>query len=151
MENWRDDLYDRFTSSKVGMAVIAELLLRSPQTEGELRGRASRMEPIDDLEALRNVLHPLVERKLVLFLGPEGRRGTLITHGFHAAAELEGLRSQAVVSAEARPQADAKPQTEEIRAEIAGLPPNCNSFKTLTETWRKSFTLSRNPWEGRLV
>ena len=103
------------------MAVIAELLLRGPQTEGELRGRASRMEPIDDLEALRNVLHPLVERKLVLFLGPEGRRGTLITHGFHAAAELEGLRSQAVVSAEARPQADAKPQTEEIRAEIAGL------------------------------
>jgi uncharacterized protein YceH (UPF0502 family) len=70
------------------------LLLRGPQTEGELRQRASRMEPIDDLDELRAALKPLAERRLVLFLGPEGRRGTLITHGFHAPKEIELLKSQ---------------------------------------------------------
>jgi uncharacterized protein YceH (UPF0502 family) len=94
---WRHNLYDQWTSSKVGMAVITELLLRGPQTEGELRGRASRMEPIEDLESLRTLLKPLTERRLIVFLGPEGRRGTLITHGFHAAAELQALRDRAAV------------------------------------------------------
>ena len=92
---WRHNLYDHWTSNKVELAILTELLLRGPQTEGELRQRASRMEPIDDLDALRAALKPLTERKLVLFLGPEGRRGTLITHGFHAPKELELIRSQA--------------------------------------------------------
>jgi len=98
VERWRHNLYDQWTSSKVEMAVITELLLRGAQTEGELRGRASRMEPIDDLEALRSVLRPLATRGLVVFLGPEGRRGTLITHGFHPAAELETLRARSVAA-----------------------------------------------------
>ncbi|MCS7047613.1 MAG: YceH family protein, partial [Gemmataceae bacterium] len=88
VDRWRHNLYDQWQVGKVEMAVLAELLLRGPQTEGELRGRASRMEPIDDLEALRATLRPLAERRLIVYLGPEGRRGTLITHGFHPAEEL---------------------------------------------------------------
>src|SRR6516164_1463970 len=83
VERWRHLLYECWHADKVELAVLAELLLRGPQTEGELRGRASRMEPIADLDALRAVLRPLVERRLVVYLGEEGRRGTLITHGFH--------------------------------------------------------------------
>ena len=52
------------------------------------------MEPIEDLEELRLALKPLTERRLVLLLGPEGRRGTLIAHGFHAPKELELLKTQ---------------------------------------------------------
>jgi predicted nucleic acid-binding Zn-ribbon protein len=33
----------------------------------------------------------------VIFLGPEGRRGTLITHGFHAPKELEVLKARGPV------------------------------------------------------
>ena len=94
VERWRHNLYDLWTVNKVELAILAELLLRGPQTEGELRQRASRMEPIDDLDELRAALKPLAERRLVLFLGPEGRRGTLITHGFHAPKEIELLKSQ---------------------------------------------------------
>jgi uncharacterized protein len=89
VERWRHNLYDVWNVNKVELAILAELLLRGPQTEGELRQRASRMEPIDELDALRTALKPLAARKLVIFLGPEGRRGTLITHGFHAPKELE--------------------------------------------------------------
>src|SRR5262245_53697062 len=89
---WRHSLYEAWKVDKVEIAVLAELLLRGPQTEGELRGRASRMEAIDDLDALRPVLRTLAERKLVVYLTPEGRRGTVLTHGFHAPEELERLR-----------------------------------------------------------
>src|SRR5947209_3996450 len=88
---WRHNLYEAWHVDKVELAVLAELLLRGPQTEGELRGRASRMEPIDELETLRAVLKKLAGRRLVVYLSPEGRRGTLVTHGFHDPKELQRL------------------------------------------------------------
>lgn len=100
---WKHNLYEQWQVEKVELAVLAELLLRGPQTEGELRSRASRMEPIDDLEQMRAVLRPLAERGLVVFLGPEGRRGTLLTHGFHGARELAALRQRSQTADEAPP------------------------------------------------
>jgi uncharacterized protein YceH (UPF0502 family) len=94
VERWRHNLYDGWHVDKVELAVLAELLLRGPQTEGELRGRASRMEPIDELETLRGVLRKLAERNLVAYLTPEGRRGSVVTHGFHEPAELQQLKKQ---------------------------------------------------------
>ena len=93
VERWRHTLYDSWHVGKVEMAVLGELLLRGPQTEGELRTRASRMEPIDDLDQLRQVLRPLVERNLVVYLTPEERRGAMLTHGFHDPRERDQLRA----------------------------------------------------------
>jgi len=90
---WRHLLYEAWHVDKLDLAILAELLLRGPQTEGELRTRASRMEPLDDLDSLKAALKPLVERKLVLYLTPEDRRGAVVTHGFHDPRELERLRS----------------------------------------------------------
>jgi uncharacterized protein YceH (UPF0502 family) len=90
---WRHNLYDVWHADKVELAILAELLLRGPQTEGELRGRADRMEPIVDVDALRNLLKPLVQRGLVHYLTPEGKRGTVLTHGFHPPQELQKLRA----------------------------------------------------------
>lgn len=44
------------------LAILAELLLRGPQTVGELRGRASRMQAFDSLEAVEGVLQGLSTR-----------------------------------------------------------------------------------------
>jgi uncharacterized protein YceH (UPF0502 family) len=124
---WRHALYEAWKVDKVELAVLAELLLRGPQTEGELRGRASRMEPIDDLDALRAVLRPLAQRRLVVYLTPEGRRGTVLTHGFHAADELERLRAGHVgegAEEEPRPAAPparpAAPERPGLEARLAG-------------------------------
>lgn len=92
---WRHALYEAWKVDKVELAILGELLLRGPQTEGELRGRASRMEPVDDLDTLRARLRPLTERRLVVYLTPEARRGAMLTHGFHHAEELERLRRRA--------------------------------------------------------
>jgi uncharacterized protein YceH (UPF0502 family) len=93
VDRWRHLLYDAWHVDKVELAILAELLLRGPQTEGELRTRASRMEPIEDLDALRAKLRPLVERNLVHYLTPEDRRGAVLTHGFHDPRELDRLRT----------------------------------------------------------
>jgi uncharacterized protein YceH (UPF0502 family) len=93
VERWKHLLYEAWRVGKVEIAVLAELLLRGPQTEGELRGRASRMEEISDVEALRAILKPLAQRGLVVYLSPQGKRGTMVTHGFHAPGELEKLRT----------------------------------------------------------
>jgi uncharacterized protein YceH (UPF0502 family) len=89
---WRHGLYEAWHVDKADLAVLAELLLRGPQTEGELRTRASRMEPLDDLEALHRVVKPLAERNLVVYLSPMDRRGAVLTHAFHEPHELEQLR-----------------------------------------------------------
>lgn len=44
------------------MVVLAELLLRGPQTLGELRGRASRMHALESLDMVRGVLQQLMNR-----------------------------------------------------------------------------------------
>jgi uncharacterized protein YceH (UPF0502 family) len=52
------------------LALLAELLMRGPQTAGELRGRATRMQPIESLERLAEILNPLIERGLVKRIPP---------------------------------------------------------------------------------
>jgi uncharacterized protein YceH (UPF0502 family) len=101
VERWRHDLYETWKLDKVDLALIAELLLRGPQTEGELRGHVSRMESFAELDALRAALKPLVERRLVIYLTPQGRRGTALTHGFHPPAELEHARKRFSASEDA--------------------------------------------------
>lgn len=90
---YRHYLYKWLGVDKVELAVMAELLLRGAQTEGELRGRAARMEPIGGLTELRPVLAALKSRRLVVSLTPEGR-GHVVSHGLYQPRELENLRSQ---------------------------------------------------------
>lgn len=90
--------YDWLGVNKVEMAILAELLLRGAQTEGELRTRASRMEPIADLPALRSHLESLQSRGLVISLTPQGR-GHMISHGLYQPRELDKVRAEAGAAA----------------------------------------------------
>jgi uncharacterized protein YceH (UPF0502 family) len=44
------------------LAILAELLLRGPQTLGELRGRATRMHPMESLDVAKQFLDALMNR-----------------------------------------------------------------------------------------
>ncbi|MFH1922993.1 MAG: DUF480 domain-containing protein [Planctomycetota bacterium] len=93
VSKYRHYLYDWLGVDKVEIAVMAELLLRGTQTIGELRGRASRMEPIGDLGDLRPVLESLKSKGLVIPLTPEGR-GHIVTHALYLPNELERVKAQ---------------------------------------------------------
>ena len=91
-EKFKHKLYAAWSISKTELAILTELLLRGSQTEGELRARASRMDDIADIEKLREQLKNLVERKMVVYLTPEGKRGTILTHGLYEPDELADER-----------------------------------------------------------
>jgi uncharacterized protein YceH (UPF0502 family) len=126
---WRHTLYESFRVGKVELAILGELLLRGPQTEGELRGRASRMEPIEDLDSLRAVLVPMAERNLVVYLSPAGRRGTVVSHGFHEPGERDRLMT--LHQAEAAAAEAATPPPTVRQADSRGL--SSNSALTVLE------------------
>jgi hypothetical protein len=44
------------------LAILAELLMRGPQTIGELRGRAGRMSPMESLETAQGLVDALMNR-----------------------------------------------------------------------------------------
>jgi uncharacterized protein YceH (UPF0502 family) len=92
-DRFRHELYTAWTSNGPELAVLAELLLRGPQTKGDLRVRAARMAPIESLEALDGVLNPLLARRLVVYLTEPDRRGAVVAHGFHAPDELARLKA----------------------------------------------------------
>jgi uncharacterized protein YceH (UPF0502 family) len=118
------------------MAVMAELLLRGRQTEGDLRSRAARMEPIPDLESLQAVLKTLQDMKLVVYLTPpEQKRGAVVTHNLYPPAEFENAKAEFARAApiyedEPRPsRSETSPSAEPswrveiatLKAEIEGL------------------------------
>ncbi|MFM7251018.1 MAG: DUF480 domain-containing protein [Planctomycetaceae bacterium] len=86
--------------TKEDLAILAELLLRGEQSEGDLRGRASRMDPIADLTLLRTRLDILAARGLVEWLSPPGR-GRMLTHGLLPPEKLEKVRAQVAAAGHA--------------------------------------------------
>lgn len=59
---YEHQLQEAFNFTRPEMAVLCELMLRGPQTPGELRGRASRLHPFEDLSAVHSALQRLMHR-----------------------------------------------------------------------------------------
>jgi uncharacterized protein len=55
-------LSEVFNLTRHEIAILCELLLRGPQTPGELRSRAERMHPFDDLGVVHSTLQRLMQR-----------------------------------------------------------------------------------------
>jgi uncharacterized protein YceH (UPF0502 family) len=94
----------------VELAVLGELLLRGAQSLGDLRGRAARMEAIEDVTALKEIVDGLVEKKLILELTPPGR-GQVVSHNLYLPPELAVVRAQQGSAARAE-SAPAMPRHE---------------------------------------
>jgi hypothetical protein len=101
-ERWRQDLGRTLELNGVELAVMGELLLRGPQSEGELRGRANRMRPIADLSALREVLGKLSSHQppLIRRLSPGGvGRGARYAHALYSPAEWQRVQASSEAAA----------------------------------------------------
>ncbi len=123
---WKHQAYDwlGLKGRPAEMAVLAELMLRGPQTEGELRQRASRMDEIPDLTVLQTILAYLNELGLIHFLSPPGqKRGVVVAHGLYPPDDLSRLREtigNASIEA-AEPRSSSSTPVHELRAEISQL------------------------------
>jgi uncharacterized protein len=92
VSKWKHHAYEWLGVNRAELAVMAELLLRGAQAMGELRGRAARMEPIEDLAALKPIVAGLVDRGLMIELTPSGR-GQVVSHNLYLEPELAQLRA----------------------------------------------------------
>lgn len=88
---YRHYVRKRYDFSEPQIAILAELLCRGRQTLGELRGRASRMVPIEDLATLRSELNDLLQRGYIQSSGSLERRGIEVDHAFFRANENRGV------------------------------------------------------------
>ena len=81
------------TPGAPGAAVMSEFRLRGPQTIGEIRTRASRMQALEDLQAAKAVIDALTEQGLVEALTPPGR-GQMFAHTLYPPEERQHLNAR---------------------------------------------------------
>lgn len=94
VSKWEEAITTHLDLNDQQAAVMAELLLRGPQTEGELRGRASRMAEIPDMATLHQVFEQLGRREepLVKRLSDPGRsRGVKWVHTLYPEDEAPAM------------------------------------------------------------
>jgi uncharacterized protein YceH (UPF0502 family) len=122
VNRYRQDLGRKFELNAVQLSVMGELLLRGAQSEGDLRGRASRMRPIETLEALRELLLQLLAKRLVVRLTPEGTsRGVRWTHALCPSDPLDALVADEAKGAAAPAPSAPTASTPSVLARIEQL------------------------------
>lgn len=115
------------------LVVLTELMLRGPQTLGEIRGRASRMHPLESLDVVRNVLQSLNDREhpLAKNVGPAAgsradRYAQLLAPNAHRLDEAPSVGSSgASAPAASAPSSIVSPDIEQrlaaLESEVAAL------------------------------
>jgi uncharacterized protein YceH (UPF0502 family) len=139
-------LQETFNFYRPEIAVICELLLRGPQTPGELRNRASRMHPFEDLESVHSALQRLAKREPPMVVILPRQPGTKEARYAHLLSEHSPLETAAVeavlteVSGHAGAVAAAsslpdeavaalKDEVAQLRAQIADLQSQFAAFR----------------------
>ena len=126
-------LADAFNFDRRETAVLCVLLLRGPQTPGELRGRTERMYTFDDLPAVEAVLHRLAERQPPLVRQLPRRPGTKESRWAHLLAGEVETWEPPPSSPDAPPEDERvrrlEAEVEEIRREVADLKHQLNEFR----------------------
>jgi uncharacterized protein len=137
---FRHLLYEWMGVEKQELAVMAELLLRGAQTEGDLRGRASRMDSIPDLTALRGLLDSLKAKGLVISLSPPGR-GHVVSHALYLPQELEKVQREFLSGAPGGESPAERPArasaSDRWEGEIAALREEVESLRSDLEQLRQ--------------
>lgn len=107
------------------LVILAEMLMRGPQTIGELRGRASRMHPLESTDMVKNILDQLMEldEPLVRKLAPApGSRAPRYAQLF--CPELHPVDVPAAAPARGAatpPSAEFEPRLARLEVEVAEL------------------------------
>lgn len=139
-------LPETFNFTRPETAVLCELLLRGPQTPGELRSRAERMHPFEDLSLVHSTLKHLMEREppLVVLLPrqpgtKEARYAHLLsgsvaaeTHAQHPAPANEPMQTHAN-------QAEDDQHTVQLEQKVAHLEKEVADLKRQFAEFRKQF------------
>lgn len=124
------------------LAVLCELLVRGPQTMGELRTRSERMHPFPDLAAVEEVLRELMEREhpfITRLAKQPGRKEARYAHLFCGEPEITAEESApAPEAARLRVMADNE-RIAGLEGEVAALREEVAGLRQMVEEFQRQF------------
>jgi uncharacterized protein YceH (UPF0502 family) len=133
-------LQEVFNFTRAEIAVMCVLLLRGPQTPGELRGRAERMHRFEALDDVQSALQKLMQREPALVKVLRRQPGTKESRYAHLfggdVVEAEAPTHQAT-SSECNP-ADTE-RIARLEEEVSDLRRELGGVKDQLERFRKQF------------
>jgi uncharacterized protein len=136
-------LQDAFNFYRPEVAIICELLLRGPQTPGELRTRASRMHAFEDLESVHSALSRLEKREPPLVTVLPRQPGTKEARYAHLLGDAPPIAPSApphaIAARDHDTTASSDDRVEGLAAEVAELRSQIADLQSQFATFRKQF------------
>jgi uncharacterized protein YceH (UPF0502 family) len=133
-------LQEVFNFTRAEIAVLCVLLLRGPQTPGELRGRTERLHRFEALDDVQSALQKLIQREPVLAKVLPRQPGTKESRYAHL---LAGDVVEAGAPPHAAPAAERNPADAErfarLEEEVAELRRELGDVKDQLERFRRQF------------
>ena len=133
-------LQEAFNFDRREAAIFCELLLRGPQTPGELRTRAERMHPFDDLSEAQSALQRLMNREPPLVKVLARQPGTKESRYIHLlSGDAKAASSTAGREVPEAPEREKTDEFSRLSAEIAELRRDMADLKQQFAAFRKQF------------
>jgi uncharacterized protein YceH (UPF0502 family) len=130
-------LQEIFNFDRREAAILCVLLLRGPQTPGELRGRTERMYRFEDLDQVQSALQQLMRREPSLVKILPRQPGTKEARYAHLlSGDIQDWQDPAVVAQTTQSDDSRMAQLEE---EIAGLKRDVAELKQQMADFKKQF------------
>jgi uncharacterized protein YceH (UPF0502 family) len=133
-------LQEVFNFTRAEIAVLCVLLLRGPQTPGELRGRTERLHRFEALDDVQSALQKLMQREPPLAKVLRRQPGTKESRYAHLLAGdvVETEMPMRVAATPERNSADAE-RLARLEEEVAELRRDVSEVKDQLERFRKQF------------
>lgn len=133
-------LADTFNFTRPETAILCELLLRGPQTPGELRSRAERMHPFEDLSVVQSTLKHLMEREPPLVkLLPRQTGNKEARYAHLLSGDVEVRETPLVKDAAVFRGAEENDRLAQLENEIASVQKEVTDLKRQFAEFRKQF------------
>ncbi|HEY3930623.1 MAG TPA: YceH family protein [Candidatus Koribacter sp.] len=127
---YEHDVNNALQLSRREVAILCELLLRGPQTPGELRGRAERMFKFDSLDDVLATLQRLMERDPTLVVVLPRQPGTKEARYAHTLLPIEAHSQPAPAPhLSAAPSSDLEERIGKLEAEVESLRAEIETLK----------------------
>jgi uncharacterized protein len=142
-------LQDAFNFYRPEVAIICELLLRGPQTPGELRTRASRMHPFENLESVHSALQRLSKREPPLVTMLPRQPGTKEARYKHLMGDPTPVAAEPVLgsnSEEPERSADSATRSNHSK-DVADLAQDVARLRAEVADLRAEFAIFRKQFE----
>lgn len=129
-------LSEKLNLGRRELAILCELMVRGPQTLGELRTRAERMHPFDDLAEVESVLDRMMPELVTKLPRRPGEKEARYAHLLSGTPEMAIASDEQVSDFVATPRFDRMAQLE---AEVAALRRELEDLKQQFAGFQKQF------------